>query len=129
MEANSPLLSSSKNEMCLCSTYEFIQAQSSHGECKQSAKYSHMPKVPWHGGNLCISPHPQSGSCGFQLRVISLFKKKTRELGEVKDFVPCIILDGPFCLLNPERKTSVTGKNALPWIRTTKPLHSPLTGL
>lgn len=50
MEANSPLLSSSKNEMSLCSIHEFIKALSSHGECKQSGKVFtrvHMPLAGW----------------------------------------------------------------------------------
>lgn len=72
--------------MSLCSMFEFIQACSSLGECRQSGKYSHVPKSPWQGGNLLIFPHQWSGSYRFQLRVISLLKKKIRELGETKDF-------------------------------------------
>lgn len=89
--------------MSVSSIYEFIQAPRSHGECKQSGKYSHVPKFPWQGGNLLIFPHQWLGSCRFQLRVFSVFKKKIRELGERKDFVPFIVLEGPF-LLSESRK-------------------------
>ena len=112
MEANSPLLSSSQNEMFLCSTCEFIQACSSSGECKQSGKYSHVPKSPWQGGNLLIFPHQWSGSCRFLLRVTSLLKKKIRKLGERKDFVPCIVLNGDI-LPSESRKEDLGQKEDL----------------
>lgn len=80
--------------MSLCSTFAFIQACSSLGECRQSGKYSQVPKSPWQGGNLLIFPHQWSGSYRFPLRVISLLKKKIKELGERKDFFPCIVLTG-----------------------------------
>lgn len=126
MEANSPLPSSSKNEMSLCSVRGFIPTQSPRGVGKQSRKYSQVPRFSWKGGSWLSSPHQQSGSYRFQLRVISLLKK-IRKRGERKDFVPCIVLNGPFCLLNPERKTWVKRKTS-PWLMAANPLQPLFQG-
>lgn len=95
-------------------------------------RYLHMSKFPWQGGNLCMPPYQWSVSCRVYLRVISLCKKKIRELGERKDFVHHIILDWPFCLLNPEGKTWIKRKTPL-HTRTQSvapnPLHTSLMGL
>lgn len=58
MEANSPLLNSSKNEMSLCSIYEFIKAVSSHGECKQSGKVFTYVQIPLAGWQFMHAPLP-----------------------------------------------------------------------
>ena len=83
----------------------------------------HLSLAGWQSMNL---PSPVVRK--LQLRIMSLFKKEIKELSNRKDFLSCIIFDGPFCLLNRERKTWVKRKNS-PWLRASNPLHSPLPGL
>lgn len=87
-----------------------------------------VPPVPKFPGrcSLWIFPHWWSGSCRFNLRILNLLKKKIIELGKRRDFLflSCIIFEGPFCLLNPERKTWVKRKNS-PWLMPSNPLHRP----
>ena len=83
----------------------------------------------WQFMNL---PSPMIKNLQNNLRVTSLFKKEIRARW-TKDFIPCIVLDGPFCLLNLGKKTKtktkpwVKRKNAS-WLMTANPLHSPPPG-
>lgn len=60
----------------------------------------------WQFMNL---PSPMIKNLQNNLRVTSLFKKEIRARW-TKGFIPCIVLDGPFCLLNPGKKTKTKTK-------------------
>lgn len=61
------------------------------------------------GWQFMSLPSPMIKNLQNNLRVTSLFKKEIRARW-TKDFIPCIVLDGPFCLLNHGKKTKTKTK-------------------
>lgn len=111
MEANSPLPSSSKNAVRLRAVPESTRPGQLAGNVNRvgGTPGGPGPLAGWH----LRTPHPAMVRTLQMPAASSQFKKKTRGPGGRQDFVSCVILEGPFCLLNPETETWVKRKNPL----------------